>query len=167
LSANWKLTLAGLCFAVISAGSAAGSAKDSPAQGPLAVIVHKSSAVENISISDLRKMLTGDLRGWPDSSPVVVIQQPDESATQQRVLRLLLKTTPAAYNRQLLQIQFQGRQMPVIRVLNSDANAIGFVWNVPGAISIVDAAAATASSSHVKVLKVDGKLPGDKGYPLQ
>jgi hypothetical protein len=155
-----------LCLAATSFAANPAS-KDGAVQGPLAVIVHKSSTAENVSLADLRKILTGDLRGWSDSSPLILVQQPDDGAVQQRILKLLLKTTPAAYNRQLLQIQFQGHPAPAIKVLNSEPNAIGFVWNVPGSISIVDASAAAANSSHVKLIKVDGKLPGDKGYPLQ
>jgi hypothetical protein len=112
-------------------------------------------------------MLTGELRAWPDARPIVVIQQPGGNATQQRMLQALLGTTPAGYNRHLLQVQFQGRAMPVIRVLNSDTNAIAFVWNVPGAISIVNADSAAAGASHIKIMKIDGKLPGEAGYLLQ
>jgi len=133
---------------------------------PLAVVVHKSSPVDNISTGELSRMLDGDRRIWIDSSPIVLVQQPDDSPVQKLMLKLLLKTTPAGYNRQLLQVQFQGKPLPAIRILNSDSNAIAFVWNVPGAVSIVDAAAA-ATSTHIKILKVDGKLPGEKGYPLQ
>ncbi len=154
-----------LCLIALSSG-AAGSGGSAPQGGPLAVVVHKSSRQENITTGELRKMLTGDLRVWQDSSPVVLVQQPDENPSQKRMLKILLKTTPAGYNNQLLQVQFQGRALPAIRVLNSDANAIAFVWNVPGAVSVVDAAAAEGSI-HVKILRVDGKLPGEAGYPLQ
>ena len=133
----------------------------------LAVVVHKSSTVDDVSTAALRKMLTGDLRSWTDSTPVILIQQPEENPSQQRMLQLLLRTTPAAYSRQLLQFQFQGKHLPSIRILNSDTNAIAFVWNVPGAASMVEAEAALARSDKVKVIRVDGKLPGEPGYPLQ
>jgi len=147
-------------------GRAAGPAEKS-AGPPLAVVVHLSSSASSLSAADLRRMFLGELRFWPEGSPVVVIEQPDESETQRRMLRMLLRLTPLVYNRQLLQVQFQGKQPPNIKVLNSDSTAIHFVWNVPGAISIVEAAAATASSAHVKILRIDGKLPGEKGYLLQ
>ena len=136
--------------------------------GPLAVVVHRNSVVDNISFGDLRKMFTGDLRTWPDSSPVFLVQQPPESLTQRYMLQLLLKTTPSAYNRQLLQTHFQGKPLPEIKVLNSDASAIKFVLNVPGAVTVVGGAAAVAAfPSQVKLLKIDGKLPRETGYPLQ
>jgi len=133
----------------------------------LAVVVHRSSAVNSLALADLRQMLTGDLNTWPDSSAVVLVEQPGESATQQRVLRVLLGTTPSGYNRRLLQAQFQGKPAPIIRVLLSDQNAIKFVWNVPGAIAVVEASSVAPAVSLVKVLRINGKQPGETGYPLQ
>jgi ABC-type phosphate transport system substrate-binding protein len=137
------------------------------ATGTLAVVVHKTSAVDSLTASDLRKMFTGDLRSWPDSSLVVVVEQPNESATEQRTLRLLLNTTPAVYYRQLLQTQYQGKPLPAIKVLNSEESAMRFVFNVPGAVTVVDAGAAMSAQSQVKILRIDGKMPGEKGYLLQ
>jgi ABC-type phosphate transport system substrate-binding protein len=156
-----------LCAVLALAVPPTGSADGDAGQKTLAVVAHKSSTVDGISAADLRKMLTGELRAWADARPIVVVEQPDENATQQRMLHALLKATPAGYNRQLLQVQFQGHPGPVIRVLNSDTNAIAFVWNVPGAISIVGAGAAAASAAHVRILRIDGKLPGEAGYLLQ
>lgn len=96
---------------------------------------------------------------------MVVIEQSEDSAVQKRTLEALFRTTPAGYKRLLLAARFQGKELPVITVLNSDETAIQFVWNVPGAIAIVDVAAATAA--RVKLLRIDGRFPEEKGYPLQ
>ncbi len=161
---NIRSLLLWLALSILAVVPAA-LADDAAQQPPLAVIVHKSSPVDDIAIADLRKMLTGALRTWPDSNPIVLVQQPDSSPGQKRMLQLVLKTNPAAYNRSLLRAQFQGGLVPTIKVINSDANAIAFVWNVPGALSMVDSTLA-AASPHVKVLKVDGKLPTEPGYAL-
>jgi ABC-type phosphate transport system substrate-binding protein len=155
--------LAGLILATHPWATAPGS----DPRPVLAVVVHKSSPVDDLYSANLRKMLTGELRAWPDASRVVVIEQPEDSATQQRSLRVVLKNTPSIYKRQLLETQFQGREMPAIRVLNSDETAIKFVWNVPGAFAIVDGAAAASAGARVKILKIDGKLPDEQGYSLR
>ena len=155
--------LAGLVL-VASQADPAGGGGSAPA---LAAVVHKSCGLDNVSTTDLRKMLLGDLRIWQDSRPIVLIEQPDESVVQQRMLRVLLRTDPAGYKRQLLAIQFQGNELPIIKILSADDNAIKFVWNLPGAIAVVDATTAAANSARVKVLRIDGKVPGEPGYPLQ
>jgi hypothetical protein len=151
---------------ILAIGSRA-NANDAPASGVLAVVVHRSSSVDNLSTATLRKMLQGDLRAWPDSKRVAVVEQPETSATQQKALLLLLKTTPAAYTRQLLKTQFQGKELPTIIIVNSDLTAVKFVWNVPGTIAIVDGSAAMRAASLIKLLRIDGKLPGEAGYSLK
>jgi hypothetical protein len=160
---RWSGFLALLALAVHPSAIA----NEGVSSGILAVVVHTTSRTDNLTVSDLRRMFTGDLRTWPDNSPVVVIEQPADSSTQLRTLHILLRSTPAGYNRQLLQSHFQGKQLPVIKVLNSDASSIRFVLNVPGAVTVVDFAAATPAPVGVKFLRIDGKLPGEKGYPLQ
>lgn len=130
----------------------------------LAVVVHKSSGFQTLSAGDLRRMLTGDLRVWPDKRQVVLIEQPETTEVQRRMLWKLLRLTPEGYHQLLLAVQFQGRELPLIKVLNSDETAIKFVWNLPGAISVVDASAAAASAERVTILRIDGKMPGEPGY---
>jgi len=145
----------------------AGAALPAAGTTPLVVVVHKSSAFETISAAELRRMLTGELRAWPDKRPVVLIQQPETRDVQRRMLKGLLGTTPEGYRQMLLAVQFQGNELPFIKVLNSDDMAIKFVWNVPGAVAVVSADAAAAASEHVRILRVDGKAPGDSGYLLR
>ena len=142
-------------------------APDSYPAMPLALVAHAANSVDSVSSGDLRHMMTGGIKTWPNKSTVVVIEQPDASATQRRLLRRLLGTTPEGYRQQLLATQFRGGELPVIKILNSDETAIKFVWNVPGAFAVVDLRAATGAGGRVKILRIDGKMPGDPGYPLQ
>jgi hypothetical protein len=86
--------------------------------------------------------------------------------TQQRMVHALLRTTPAAYNRRLLQSHFQGKQLPAGKVLNSDATAVRFVLTVPDSVTIVDGIAATSTPLGVTVLRTAGKLPEETGCLL-
>jgi hypothetical protein len=51
--------------------------------------------------------------------------------------------------------------------LNADEAAVKFIWNVPGAIALVDAAVSAPPLAHVKILRIGGQLPEDRGYPLE
>ena len=52
----------------------------------------------------------------------------------------------------------------VVRVVESDDELLRTVEATPGAIGVLDV---YAINSSVKVLRVDGKLPFDVGYPLK
>jgi hypothetical protein len=150
----------------LSAFSVAGTSDEATSM-PLAVVVHKSSPFDDLSSGMLRKVLASELWEWPDSRKVVLVQQAPESLVYQQMLRLVLHTDPKAYKRHLIQVEFQGKDLPLIKILSSDEMAIKFVGNVPGAIAVVDGAAVAGAASRIKVLRIDGKLPGERGYPLQ
>jgi hypothetical protein len=46
----------------------------------------------------------------------------------------------------------------------SNDMATELVSAIPGAVAFIDAAQAP---KNLKILRIDGKLPGDKGYPLR
>ena len=52
----------------------------------------------------------------------------------------------------------------VVKIVESDEELLRTVEATPGAVGIVDV---YAINSSVKVLRVDGKLPFDLGYPLK
>lgn len=152
-----------LLFSALAVTRTSGGEVSSPA---LAVVVHKSSPLEGITSGMLRKILDGDMWEWEDSRRVVLVQQLPESPIYQLALRLVLHTDPKTYQRRLIQSEFQGKDLPLIKTLSSDAMVLKFVGNVPGAIAVVDGALA-GITSRTKVLRIDGKLPGDRGYALQ
>jgi hypothetical protein len=62
-----------------------------------------------------------------------------------------------------LQKMFKGEIASFPKTLSSAGSVKQFVGKVPNAISFLDSSLADAG---VKVLRVDGKLPGEPGYPL-
>ena len=156
----------GACGAALSAFAAI-AADGVGANLRLSVVVHKSSSFDNLSSGILRKVLAGELWEWPDARRVVLVQQAPESPVYQQILRQILHTDQKAYKRHLIQVEFQGADLPLIKTLSSDEIAVKFVGNVPGAIAVVDGAAVTGAASRIKVLQIDGKLPGERGYLLQ
>jgi ABC-type phosphate transport system substrate-binding protein len=153
--------------AALSALTVTATSDERGSSPALAVVVHKSSPFDGLTSGALRKVLAGELSQWPDSRNVVLVQQAPESPIYQQMLRLILHTDLKAYKRHLIQIEFQGKELPLIKTLSSDEMAIKFVGNVPGAIAVVDYAAVAGAASRIKVLRIDGKFPGERGYPLQ
>ncbi len=80
----------------------------------------------------------------------------------------MLNTTPGEYKRSLQNIEYRGETPVSIKILNSDAAACQFVFNVPSAIAIIETKSlVSAACSQVQVLRIDGKLPGEEGYRLK
>jgi hypothetical protein len=140
------------------------SANPGPA---LAVIVNSSNTIASISKAQLRDLLMGEVDQWANKKQITLVQREPGSIAFQKTLRLILHMSEADYSRWLLQIEFRGKKPPLIKILNSDEGARNFVSYVPGAVAITDGIPSLSTSSEVKILRVDGKLPGDPGYVLK
>ena len=136
--------------------------------GPeLAVVVNESNPINVISSHQLREMLLGEVRWWPNRTAVIIVARDTESEVQQRVLRQILRMTSHEYQRAVLALEFRGESAPLVKILRTDGGAAKFVFNVPGAVAVIDSPAGASISPGVKMLRVDGKLPGEEGYPLK
>ena len=133
-----------------------------------AAVVHQSNPTHNLRFGDLLSMFEGANRQWPNRSPVVLVERDAQSAPYQYLMSRLLNTTPGEYKRSLQSVEYRGETPVSIKILNSDAAACQFVFNVPSAIAIIETKSlVSAACSQVQLLRIDGKLPGEEGYRLK
>jgi ABC-type phosphate transport system substrate-binding protein len=145
---------------VIASGTTANS--NSPS-GDLAIIVNKSNPVDDISLANLRKLFLAEQKYWPNARRVTVVMREPGQAERASVLRQLYHMSNGDYARYFLHAEFTGEGQGVPKSLASAAGVRKFVYSVPGAIGYVRADEVDRS---VKVVRVDGRLPGESGYRL-
>lgn len=131
----------------------------------LAVVVHRSNLTDDLSRTELRRMFLLETQTWPRwrRKVTVVLRekgQPDRAAA----LDLICQLTEAEYERHLLLQTFRGNVGWGPRSILSASAMLRFVFNVPSAIGHVWA---DESDDAVKVVRIDGRLPGEPGYPLR
>ena len=129
----------------------------------LAIIVNKSNQVDDISLANLRKIFLAEQKYWSDQHRVTVVMREPGQAERAAVLRQLYRMSNGDYARYFLHAEFTGEGHGVPKSLSSAAGVRKFVYNVPGAIGYVRADEVDGS---VKVVRVDGRAPGEIGYPL-
>lgn len=133
-----------------------------------AAVVHQSNPTHDLRLRDLVSMFQGASREWPNRSVVVLVERDAGSAPFRYLMGRLLNTTPGDYKRSLQNIEYRGAAPVSVKILNSDAAACQFVFNVPTAIAIVETGSlALPACGAVQVLRIDGKLPGEEGYRLK
>ena|ERR1700722_10610472 len=133
-----------------------------------AAVVHPSNATRGLLLRDLTTLFEGANRQWPNRSGVVLVERDAGSAPFRYLMGRLLNTTPGEYKRSLQNIEYRGETPVSVKILNSDAAACQFVFNVPSAIAIVETASlALPACRGIQVLRIDGKLPGEEGYRLK
>ena len=122
----------------------------------------------NLSTLDLRAMFAGSVTHWPNQSRVVLAERENGSRANRFLMDRLLKTSWPDYKRSLENIEFMGQEPAIVRVLTSDAAACKFVFNVPGALALIESGSIAAPECReLRPLKIDGLAPGQEGYRLK
>ncbi len=129
----------------------------------LAVLANKTNPVADLTSAQLRNMLLGHQATWPNGRRVVLVLLQRDAQERAALLRWCCRMTSEDYDRHMLHALFAGEVASEPKLVSSDAMIKKFVFNVPGALGTVDAATVDDS---VRVLRIDGRLPADPGYPL-
>ena len=155
---RWALGVIALSFLGVVPRSA--SAQDSE---PLAIVVNRANPLSEISLADLRRVFRGQRSRWTNGRRVTLVMRDAGAPERDAIIHSLYGLEEEEYRRTFLQAVFSGTtEAP--KTLTSTNGVLRFVYNVPGAIGYVRA---RDVSANVKMLRVDGRLPGEPGYRLE
>ncbi len=134
--------------------------------GGLSVVVPKNNPTDGLSMAQLRKLVLGDVHTWPDKSNVTLIETDQESPIFRCMLTIVVRMSLPEYRKYILSAEFRGDDPLRAKTVDSSPTAVKSVAGYTGAITIVDTNSLTALAGSVKVLTINGKKPGEAGYPL-
>jgi hypothetical protein len=155
---GWPLALGvWLCAALPAAAQ-------TPAARDVAVVAHADVAVDNLTLAELRRVTLGDREFWPGSARITLLVRAPIAHERDVVLKSICQMTEAQFRQHWIAKVFRADTAVAPKIVYSAEMAIDLVNRIPGAITFINA---SEVSSRLKVLKIDGRLPGEKGYPLQ
>ena len=128
----------------------------------VAVVVNPANPVSSISLAELRKIFAGEKRSWQGGLPMRPIVRPQGCHERLALLRLL-GMSEGEYKQHWTAQVFRGEvgsEPSTVPSVGMQKEAISVL---PGAITLVDA---SDVKPGMKVVKIDGHLPGEPGYPL-
>lgn len=156
---RWTVTLVLACLLL---GRLAPTSWAQPA-GDIAVVVHADVPVDNLTVSELRRVLLGDREFWPGSVRITLLIRAPIARERDLVLKNLCQMTEAQFRQHWIGKVFRADTALAPKIVYSTDMAIDYVNRIPGAIAFVDASQA---GRGLKIVRVDGRLPGDRGYLL-
>ena len=157
LTTHWILLLV-LCVAFVSPTLRA------QAGGDVAVVVHSGVPVDDLSINDLRRMVLGDRTFWPGGMRITLLIRAPIAHERYVLLNSLCQMSEAQFRQHWIAKVFRAETPLAPKVISSNEVAMEMVNRFPGAITFVDASQVNKS---LKVMKIDGRSPGEKGYALR
>ena len=132
--------------------------------GDVAIVVNASTPVSNLTLAEVRKIFRGDKQYWTADLPVVLLVRAPVARERDVVLKVIYQMTEAQFRQYWVAKIFRAESVSAPKLVYSPDMANQLVATLPGAISFVDS---RQVGPGLKVLRVDGKLPGEAGYPLR
>ena len=129
----------------------------------IAIIVSKENAVVEVSSRELKKIFKYEKQYWDRGRRIYLIMREAGSREKETVLKNIYEMTGEKLKKFWLSKLFRGEITSLPKVLGSGKAVKSFVSQVPNSIGYIDASFADGS---IKVLRIDGKLPGQAGYAL-
>lgn len=130
----------------------------------VAVIVNPSNQLDDISMVDLRKIFSGEKQHWNTGLPVFPMVRAPEAHERSVLLNMILRMSESEYKQHWVRKVYSGEVQREPLALLSNGMQLEGVRAEKGGIALINL---TDVRQGVKVLKVDGRLPGANGYALK
>lgn len=136
---------------------------------PIVVIVNASNPVDNLSMSELKKLFLSDRDRWDTGKSVAPVMVAAGAPERTLFLKMVCGMSDGDFSKYFLQAAFTGKSATPPKEVPSSAAVKSFVASSPGAIGFVKAQDfhGDGSDGGVKSVKVDGHLAADPGYRLR
>jgi len=129
----------------------------------MAIVVRPDVPVDNLSFAELRHVMRGDRQFWTPNLRVTLLVRAPVARERDIVLKTLYQMSEAQFRQYWIAKVFRAEAAAGPRIVYSNEMSAELVAAIPGAIAVADA---KQVPKGLKVLRIDGHLPGEKGYPL-
>jgi ABC-type phosphate transport system substrate-binding protein len=129
----------------------------------VAVIVNPKNNVDNLSMAELAKIFRGERQYWRTDLPVLLLLRTPGSYEREVALRSIFRMTESQYKQYWIsRIMRAEATAPPAELYSSGMTKEG-VSSISGSIACINA---SDVKPGVKVVRINGRLPGEAGYPL-
>ena len=128
------------------------------------VIASPDVPVADLSLAECRRICLLERTIWKPGLQITLLLPEASQPARSFMLRHIYHRDDIELRRMFLEKLFQGRIDYAPKVAHSDREAVSLVASAHGLLTLVPAD--TPGLDHVRVLSIDGKLPGQPNYPL-
>lgn len=131
---------------------------------PIAIVMHKDTRVDNLSLQELRNIFLANQQFWADRTRIILLVRAPKSDERDFVLNKIYQMDEPQFRQYWIAKMFRAEVPRGPKIVFSNDMALELVVAIPGSISFIKADEVT---DDVHLVRVDGKLPDDRGYPLK
>lgn len=135
-------------------------------EAPVAFVVNAGNAAADVTSAQLRRIYLGEETRWSGGAKITILLLPAGREERRLLFDRLLRMSDDDYVRHWIAKVFQGEATTGPKTVSSPASMEKLVAGLPGAIGFLRASDVTPGGP-LRVLRIDGKVPGEPGYPLE
>lgn len=132
--------------------------------GDIAVVVRPDVPVTNLTFAELRHLVLGDRQFWTSNVQVTLLVRAPGARERDVVLKTVCQMSEAQFRQFWIAKVFRAEAAAGPKIVYSNEMAAEMVNSLAGAVAFIDA---DQVPKGVKVVKINGLLPGAKDYPLR
>jgi hypothetical protein len=129
----------------------------------IAIVVGPEVALENLSFSEVRQIFIGSRQFWSPNLRVTLLMQAPGAREREAALKTIYQMSEAQFRQYWISKVFRAEVPGGPKVLYSHQTTLEMLFAIPGAVALVEA---SQVPKNLKILKIDGRLPGQGGYKL-
>ena len=148
----------------ITLASALGTRGALAQDAAIAIVTNSRTTASDLSFLKLRKIFLGEKQFWDDNSRIVLLVRAPVARERDVVLTKIYRMGEAEFQQYWIAKVFRAEVSSKPKIVYSTDMTRELVIALPGAIAFLPA---DEVGSGMKVLRINGKLPGEAGYPLQ
>ncbi len=134
------------------------------ASSSIAIVVHKDTEVDNLSLDELRSIFLADQQFWKNRKRIILLVRAPQSDERDFVLNRIYRMSETQFRQYWISKMFRAEVPRGPKIVFSTDMTLELVIAIPGSISFMRAVDVT---DDVKLVRIGGKLPSEYGYPLQ
>ncbi|MAB79655.1 MAG: hypothetical protein CMJ89_09930 [Planctomycetes bacterium] len=128
-----------------------------------AVVTHPGNSTNSLTRAQLVKHLKAQTRYWNRNQSVYLLLPRSDTLTKQFLLKHVYEMSGIELKRYWVKLVYRQLLPAIPKVMPSTTVALVVAKSQPGALTLVEAPT-VLGRKDIKVLAIDGKLPGDEGY---
>ena len=129
----------------------------------VAIVVHPNVAIDELTLDELRSIFLAERQHWQDRSRITLLVRAAIAPERDLVLTEIYGMSEDRYRQYWIGKMFRSEVSSGPKIVFSTDMLRDLVTVIPGSIGFVPV---SEVGPDLKVVRIDGMLPGDEGYPL-
>jgi len=143
---------------------AAAAAQNVKESTDIAVVVNPANPTDNLSLEELKKVLLGEQTKWKNKTKIAVALRPPGARERTVLLGRVLHMSEQEFKQSWMAAVFRGEADAEPFVAPSNGSASSYLDVYQGGIAFMPG---TDVRRDLKVLRINGRLPGESEYPVK